>query len=115
VTATANIAGGLSKAEYTELTSTTPTDVFTAPSNGCVVIAVNVVNEFAGAVTLLVDHYRAIEGNYRRFWRESMDTNETYNKDDFPIYMRNGDKIRVVANSSVTVGIAYVTTHGEKQ
>jgi hypothetical protein len=95
------------------LTSTAITDVYTALDNLSVLVAVQVANETAGAVDVLIDHYDGTT-NWHTWATTFAAAKGSVTLADFPVRLLTGHKIKATASvaNQITVSVAIVKTAG---
>lgn len=95
------------------LTTTGITDVYTAIDSLDVVVAVQLCNEVAGAVNVMIDHFDGTT-NWHTWAKTFGATIDSDTKSDFPVRLLTGHKIRATASvaNQVTVSLAIAKIPG---
>lgn len=95
------------------LTTTGITDIYTAIDSLDVVISVQIANELAGAVNVLIDHYDGTT-NWHTWANTFAAAIGSVTLADFPVRLLTGHKIRATASvaNQITVSLAIVKIAG---
>ena len=102
------VTGGLQTPKFTTLAGAARTKVYDAfLSNGDTVVAVNYLNNTAGAISVLLEYF---DGS--AFWpmdKRSVAANGRDLFQDFPVRLRQNFSVHATGAANLTVGVAVVT------
>ena len=105
------LTGGLTKPAYVKLTTTSTTDVYTATQTQERVVSAVVANDSGGSVTCKLIYTDTANTTDVIYWEKAVAAN-TAEIVDFPIRLRDGDKIKAVGNNNVNVVLAVLIDNG---
>jgi hypothetical protein len=105
------VAGGLTKPVYKKLTTTSQTDVYTATQSQERVVSAQVVNDSGGAVTCKLVYTDTANATDVIYWEASVAANSAVTV-DFPIRLREADKIKAIGNNNVNIILAVLIDNG---
>jgi len=90
-------------AESVALSGTSKTDIVTAPDDSITTASVSVANDTAGAIVCKLYWFKATAATDYLFWTMSVPANSTIIVSDIPIRLADGDKIKAIGNTGVSV------------
>lgn len=105
------VSGGLTKPVYKVLSGTSSTDVYTATQKQERMVLARIVNTSGGAITVTLTYRDSALATDVDFFKGSIAANDKAT-DDFPIRLLEGDKIKAVGNTGITILLDVLIDNG---
>jgi hypothetical protein len=95
--------GTVAMPESVAISGTSKNDIVTAPDDSVTLASVSVANDTAGAIVCKLYWFKATAATDYLFWTMSVPANTTMIVSDIPIRLAEGDKIKAIGNTGVSV------------
>lgn len=105
------ISGGLTKPVYKVLSGTSSHDVYTATQKQERVVLSHIVNTSAGAIVVTLTYRDTALATDVSYFTRSVPANDTVLV-ELPVRLLEGDKIKVVGNTGITIVLAVLIDNG---
>jgi hypothetical protein len=98
-------AGNVDYPANVALSGTSKTDIVTAADDYATTASVSFANDTAGAIVCKLYWFKASNATDYLIWTSSVPANDTETVSDVPIRLRQGDKIKAIGNTGVSVTV----------